>query len=335
MRQLLTIAFSFVLFSISFAQENTKADILGEPFWKKTFVMNDDYQGKVTSTLVGMNTDNKGDKAVLYIHGYNDYFFQKEMALKLDSAGFNFFALDLRKYGRSMLPDQTPFEVRNLDEYYADIDSALHYIKSQNIDNIILMAHSTGGLTVPLYASEHRDDKDIKALILNSPFFDMNQSWTYENIIIPAVSFFGRYFPDIEIPQGASTGYAESLLKEYQGEWDYDTNLKKTIAQPLTTGWIHAIHSGQMKLQKGLDLKMPILVMCSDSSFVADEWTPDFWRADVVLDVNDIVKYASCLGDDVEVVQINGGIHDLILSPKAAREEAYKDIFSFLNQIGL
>ncbi len=335
MRQLLTAAFSLGIFCISFAQEKTKTDILGEPFWQKTFIMNDDYQGKVTSTLIGMQSENKGNKAILYIHGYNDYFFQKEMAMKLDSAGFNFFALDLRKYGRSMQPGQKPFVVRNLDEYYADIDSALHYIKNQDIGNIVLMAHSTGGLTVPLYASDHRNDKDIKALILNSPFFDMNQSWTYENIIIPAASFLGGYFPDIEIPQGESPGYAESLLSKYHGEWDYDTRLKKSSAQPLTTGWIHAIHTGQQKLQKGLGLEMPILVMCSDSSFVADEWTPDFWHADVVLDVKDIVKYASCLGDDVEVEQISGGMHDLILSPKTAREEAYKEIFGFLNNIGL
>ncbi len=335
MRQLLTITFFLSLCGISFAQEKAKVDILGEPFWQKTFVMDDDYQGKVTSTLIGMHTDNKADKAILYVHGYNDYFFQEEMALKFDSAGFQFFAIDLRKYGRSMQPDQKPFVVRNLDEYFADIDSAVYYIKSQNINNIVLMGHSTGGLTVPLYASDRRGDKDIKALVLNSPFLDMNQSWTYENILIPVVSCFGGFFPDVEIPQGPSPGYAESLLDIYHGEWYYDTDLKKTEAQPLTTGWIHAIHTGQEKVHKGLGLEMPILVMCSDTSFVADQWNPDFSRADVVLDVKDIVKYAPRLGDDVEIEQIEGGIHDLILSPEAAREQTYKDIFTFLNKIGL
>ena len=335
MRRLLTVALTMSLCYISSAQNEVKEDILGEPFWQKTFVMDDDYQGKVISTLVGMHTDNKRNKAVLYVHGYNDYFFQEEMAMKFDSAGFHFFAIDLRKYGRSMLPEQTPFDVRNLDEYYADIDSALHYIKAQDIDNIVLMGHSTGGLTVPLYASDHRNDIDIKALILNSPFLDMNQSWSYENIIIPAAAWFGGYFPEIEIPQGPSTGYAESLLKEYKGEWEYDTTMKKVIAQPLTTGWIHAIHFGQEKVQKGLDLKIPILLMCSDSSLVADQWTPEFSQTDVVLDINDMIKYATRLGDDVEIVQIEGGMHDLILSSKAAREAAYNDIFIFLNQIGL
>ena len=39
--------------------------------------------------------------SVLYIHGFNDYFFQRELAQKMDSAGYSFYAIDLHKYGRS------------------------------------------------------------------------------------------------------------------------------------------------------------------------------------------------------------------------------------------
>ena len=38
---------------------------------------------------------------ILYVHGYNDYFFQEELAEKSDSAGFAFFAIDLHYNGRS------------------------------------------------------------------------------------------------------------------------------------------------------------------------------------------------------------------------------------------
>lgn len=37
---------------------------------------------------------------ILYVHGYNDYFFQEELAEKSDSAGFAFFAIDLHYNGR-------------------------------------------------------------------------------------------------------------------------------------------------------------------------------------------------------------------------------------------
>ncbi len=37
-------------------------------------------------------------KAVLYIHGFIDYFFQTEMAEQFNQHGYDFYALDLRKY---------------------------------------------------------------------------------------------------------------------------------------------------------------------------------------------------------------------------------------------
>ncbi|MEG8036484.1 hypothetical protein QP157_14580 [Sphingomonas sp. LR61] len=49
-----------------------------------------------------------GGADVLYVHGWSDYFFQREMAEHLEALGARFFALDLRKYGRSLLPHQTP-----------------------------------------------------------------------------------------------------------------------------------------------------------------------------------------------------------------------------------
>ena len=80
--------------------------------------MPDDYNGKVVATLV-RRMQPETDRAVLYVHGYNDYFFQSQMADSLNSWGVNFYAVDLRKYGRSLLPGQTPFEVYELEEYFA------------------------------------------------------------------------------------------------------------------------------------------------------------------------------------------------------------------------
>ena len=46
--------------------------------------------------------------------------------------------------------------------------------KLTNNNKLILYGHSTGGLLTSLYSNNHRSDKLIKALILNSPFFDFN-----------------------------------------------------------------------------------------------------------------------------------------------------------------
>ena len=62
---------------------------------------------------------------VLYVHGWSDYFFQVEHALFWTRAGARFHALDLRKYGRSLLPHQTPGYTEDLAVYDEDIRAAL------------------------------------------------------------------------------------------------------------------------------------------------------------------------------------------------------------------
>ncbi|MDE6490046.1 MAG: alpha/beta fold hydrolase, partial [Muribaculaceae bacterium] len=115
----------------------------------------DDYSGKVVSTVVrAPEGDCGGDTGILYVHGFNDYFFQKEWADSMSRQCLRFYAVDLRKYGRSLLQGQEPFEVRDMQEYFADIDSALAVMKRDGIDKVVLVGHSTGGLTTSLYMSE-------------------------------------------------------------------------------------------------------------------------------------------------------------------------------------
>jgi len=58
---------------------------------------------------------------VLYVHGYNDYFFQEELAEKSDSAGFAFFAIDLHYNGRSYREGDPRSDMRSVKEYYAEL----------------------------------------------------------------------------------------------------------------------------------------------------------------------------------------------------------------------
>ena len=307
-------------------------DPLGPKFEQHTFILPNDYDGQVVSTLVRLTPDSTSHKAILYVHGYNDYFFQNQMALRFDSAGYNFYAVDLRKYGRSILSNQKPFNVRSLDEYYTDIDSALHVIKKEGNSEIILMGHSTGGLISALYAEHNRKDLQINALILNSPFLDMNLGWFKEKILMPIVAFIGRWFPNLKIAQSESTAYAESLLKTNHGEWDFNTDWKMPISPAVTAGWLRAIYLGQRQIRKGLHIPVPVLVMHSNKSVYGEDWTPEFNKADAVLDVNDMEKYGKNLGPDVYLATIPNGLHDLILSDYNARNKTYEQIFSFLKK---
>src|ERR1051325_10378971 len=72
----------------------------------------DDYDGPVAATLVRLEgsrmSANGPNGAVLYVHGFNDYFFQRHMAERFALEGYAFHALDLRKHGRSLPPPQPP-----------------------------------------------------------------------------------------------------------------------------------------------------------------------------------------------------------------------------------
>ncbi len=128
----------------------------------------DDYEGSVAATLVRFAAGRAPSRAVLYLHGYVDYFFQTHMARWFVARGWSFYALDLRKYGRSLEAGQTPYYCRDLHEYYPEIDRSIERMRQDRIERIVLMGHSTGGLLASLYASDGRRRADIERLILNS-----------------------------------------------------------------------------------------------------------------------------------------------------------------------
>lgn len=307
-----------------------REDILGDGYQMRYFDQGQDYSGDVRSTVVRKKSPCGGDRAILYIHGYNDYFFQKEMGNRFVDSCYNFYAVDLRKYGRSILPGQKKFEARNLNEYYADIDSALAVMRADGIKDVKLMGHSTGGLITSCYMAE-KPDSIISALILNSPFLDWNKSDLMRKVLIPAVSGIGKIIPKLSISNGKSTVYGESLLADHHGEWNYNTDWKTFYPQKVNAGWIRAIDRAQSKLQKGNVINIPVLLMHSDKSVHTDEWTEAAQHGDAVLNVDHISKYGKKLGNNVEEAVISDGLHDLILSSPEPREKAYDAIFNFLH----
>ena len=64
-------------------------DILGDNYLRRTIQMPDDYEGKVVCTLVKKPQLPETKQAILYIHGYNDYFFQKQLGDSVNAHGYN------------------------------------------------------------------------------------------------------------------------------------------------------------------------------------------------------------------------------------------------------
>lgn len=288
----------------------------------------DDYDGPVVSTLVYHSIES--DRAVLYIHGYTDYFFQDHVAQWFVSHGYSFYAIDLRKYGRSLLPSQHPNFCMSLTEYYDDITASLEYIKGAGATQIVLIGHSTGGLLASLYMADGPARGLVSKLILNSPFFEFNTTPLKRNIIIPLASLISRLFPFIYGKPELSPYYAQSVHREHYGEWDFNTEWKPLNGFPLYFSWLSAVRSGQRKLHKGLHIQIPVLVICSQTSYCSSAWDPQYLTSDSVLNVEHIIKYAPRVGSNVEIMKFEGGLHDLFLSSGEVRKKLFHKINSFI-----
>lgn len=294
-----------------------------------------DYEGEVIATIIRKKSMETSKKAVLYVHGFNDYFFQTEYADTLIQKGYHFYAVDLRKYGRSILPHQKMNNVRDLSEYYADIDSALAQLKQDGMDWILLNGHSTGGLIVSLYAADHQQNPMFDALFLNSPFFDMNLSWFMETIATPLGAFLGEYYPENVLTGAPFALYGMSLHEKDYGEWEYNLAWKPHVAPDPNLGWIRAIHSGHQRVQQGLKISQPVLVMHSHQSIYPESWSDALFTGDAILDVQDIQVYAQKMQADVTLIPIKNGLHDLVLSKKEVRELVYQKLTEWMEvQIG-
>ncbi|HEX8426566.1 alpha/beta hydrolase [Hymenobacter sp.] len=306
-------------------------DPLGPDFESRHLPQPTDYEGAVRATLVRHRQSPTSTRAVLYVHGFNDYFFQRDMAAEYAAHGYRFYALDLRKYGRALLRHQRPNNVRDLTEYFGDLDAAVAVIQAEGGSTLVLCGHSTGGLIVSLYA-QARPEAGLAALVLNSPFFDLFQPW-YRKLGVPLMTRLGALLPDLKLPASLSDKYGQSLHRAYRGQWDYDLAWKPNRVFHINAGWLRAIRNGHQQVRRGLKLPMPVLVLHSDRTVAGHKWSDDFLRSDIVLDVAHIRRLGPRLGNKVTVKAIEGGIHDLFLSAPAARAAAYQAVFEWLESV--
>jgi len=304
-------------------------DLLGEPWTAETIHFPPDDEGAVVATLVHRAAAEPSGRAVLHVHGFADYFFQTQYAEWWLARGYDFYALDLRKCGRSLLPHQSPHFATDLRDYFADLDAAWHRVADlDGHDHVVLSAHSTGGLTGGLWADERRPG--LKGLVLNAPWLDMQGSTLMRTVGTVALNRIGGRAPRRIVPRRVDGFYARSLHREHEGEWEFDRELKPIMSFPIFAGWLRAVRSGHARLQAGLDVGCPTLVMSSASTVWPQEMGDEVHQNDVVLDVEQIRRWAPSLGRHVTYVGIPGARHDVTLSLPEPRARVYDELDRWL-----
>lgn len=295
-----------------------RPDVLGEPWVQRRIRLrpSPDYDGAAEAVLVHRAAEHR--RAVLYLHGFTDYFFQTAHAERWVAAGFDFYALDLRTSGRAIGPRTRPGDVRDLRHHDEEIGVALAAVRADGHDQVVLLGHSTGGLVAASWADRHPGEVD--AVVLNSPWFDHNGPWMERVLLTPLVGLLARWLPSVVVGR-LQEPYGRSLHISTGGEWDYDLTWKPFAGFPVRAGTFAAVRREQARLARGLDIREPVLVCCSTRSASPSAPTAEELRsADCVLDVRHMVQRAALLGTDVTVVRVPGGVHDLALSPRPARE---------------
>ncbi|RXR21767.1 alpha/beta hydrolase [Oerskovia turbata] len=329
-------------------------DVL-DGFEQLTLPLDPDDEGEVVATLVRRRRGAEDDEAgtalpggphpagvpdrgidVLYVHGWSDYFFQTGLADFWEAQGARFFALDLRKYGRSLRPGQTPGFVTDLLTYDEDIEAALaatgHGVLTADPvmrkRALLLMGHSTGGLTLSLWTARHQGR--VAGLVLNSPWLEFQARDIGRKVLAPAITLRARLDPRVPLPQVDLGFYTRSVSRTLDGEWDYDLTWRPVRGFVVHGGWLAAILRGQAAVELGLGIRVPVLVLLSTSSTLLPRWTPEMMHSDTALDVVGIARRSTDLGSLVVLARIEGALHDVVLSAAPVRAAAYAQIATWV-----
>lgn len=268
---------------------------------------------------------------VLHVHGYNDYFFQTHLAQMLHDAGYLFYAIDLRNAGRSLPEGGLAHFATDLHQPASDLAETAQVIRETHPNlPLIVHAHSTGGLIAALWAHAYRNEEGVKAppdaLVLNAPFFEVPGTFFKRAgawVAAPA----GRLRPTTALSASPSA-YSQAMHVRNGGRWEFDTALKNPDGVPIRLGWLRAVRAGQGRVDRGLDIKGPILLAASAASSNNDPELMD--STDTVLDVSAITSRADKLGANVTVLQIPGGVHDLTLSADEPRNKYFTKLTDWL-----
>lgn len=303
---------------------------LSADFTFKTIDLKDDYEGKAIATLMAAKTNTGKRKSILYIHGFIDYFFHPHVAKQFDDCGFDFHALDLRKYGHSLMKHQRACYAKNLDEYFEEITIAIKDIIAKGSDSVILLGHSTGGLTSSLYANYGQEKKYVSGVILNSPFFEMNLPASTHTALKFLYNTIPHISPYAALKDAVPAAYGNSLHKDHGGEWDYNLEFKPIRGFPTYFMWFKAVTRGHKYLQTKSNITVPVLVMYSSQSLPKKWKKEDFKKSDIVLNVKHIKEIGATLGNKVTLLEVKDGMHDLFLSRKDVRDYAFNEMSKWL-----
>ncbi|WP_255583949.1 alpha/beta hydrolase [Dietzia sp. ANT_WB102] len=298
-------------------------DLLGPSYRRRVLPLgpDPDGEGQIVATLVRHEAAPSEPTAVmLVVHGLSDYFFHTHLAEFLAARGVATYGIDLRKCGRSRRDGVTPHFTTDLEQYDDELDQSLQVIVAEHPGKPVLVAaHSTGGLVVPLWLGRRRDRNELDpvvGVVLNSPWFQLDVPERARPVLDPVIRTLGSVRPFYRLPLPTSDRYVISTHVDHDGEYHFDTALKPPGGVGVRAGWLAAVRRAQKQLQAGINLPLPVLLLRSTASSVGarvrgGEIDVD---TDLILDVRSMQRFADRVSHTVTDVPVAGARHDVFLS---------------------
>ncbi|MBD3689816.1 alpha/beta hydrolase [Nanchangia anserum] len=289
----------------------------------------------------------------LYVHGWNDYFFQRELARHVSAGGGAFYAIDLHHYGRSLQPDDMPGWCTALSDYAPDLHVALRAMSEDHPGcPIILIGHSTGGLLASLWAT--RNPGRVAGLWLTSPWLELQCGPGKRRLWHQAFHVASVLRQRLVLPLGTDQLYATSLrgwntldgpppAKYIDAGYGMDPSLagfdlidkwKSAEGSPVRAGWIYAITSAHTQLSRSAPLDIPVLLHASTTTHAgaSGEWTNDVLWSDAVLNADVLVAAGAMLANDIDIRRYRMR-HDPLTSFPDVRQAVWADFHAWTARI--
>ena len=281
-----------------------------------------------------------GGEPVLLVHGiasnaaFWDVSEELSVAKRLQSAGFDVWALDERGHGEAK---RTPSRKKQrfgwiIDDYgFYDIDAAIQHIQSKGHDRLHYIGHSLGGMALAPYLYMHGSDALQSITVMGSPMDFQNPDllWQLSNTVavfappqIPTnqLAWMGSLLPTTPFAVDQFL-FAEDSMSPTERRQMYQ-RVVSPLTRPEVLQLYQAMRDGAFKSSDGMDYRAVLGQINTRALVIAG-------RGDYVATSDRVYGYYTALGSSQKHWLVMGtdygfdhdyGHLDMVISQAAIKE---------------
>lgn len=275
--------------------ENYKKEI--KNYSIRNFEIN--YKNDILNFSLLYRTKNTNNKYIIWIPGFNDYFYHViEGNILLDN-GYDLYIVEFENFGNNLHKKNNPLEIESMHHLIKQIEEIEKYILNQEKQYLkkFLYGHSLGGL-ISIYYNNYTQIK-YDGIILNSPliaFSGMSKIFTIISHIFVFILGNTPFFNNIKI-----SPYKSTISKDFdKTQYVENPTIKLRYIKEVYV-ILKDLKSGKFYTQIPIILLTPSKQKNEDDIFGED-----------ILNIEKTINNVPYLGPNIEIYQIDKVHHDVL-----------------------